>query len=388
MPTLVHITTVPWSLRFIAGQVGYMKAQGFNVIALSSPSPFLDAFGRDNGVETIGIEMPRSVTPAQDLRALWRVAETLRHIAPDIVHAHTPKGGLLGTAAAYLAAVPHRIYHIKGLPFETAQGTMRHLLTTTERTSCQLATKVLCVSAGVRAYAIDEGIVAAEKIAVVAHGSSNGVDAAVRFNPTTRPSGERGATRASLGIAADADVIGFVGRLVGDKGIVELAEAWSSLREHHPRAVLLLIGPYEPRDPVPAITRQQLEADPRVVVIDEMVGGVERLYGAIDVVALPTYREGLPNVVLEAQAMALPVVATSIPGCREAARDGVTATLVPVLDAGALASALDAYLRDPGLRRSHGDAGRRWVLEAFRPEAIWAATHTCYRELLDGSAAR
>ena len=384
MPTLVHITTVAWSLRFIAGQAAYMQSQGFDVIAMSSPSDWLNDFGREHGLRTIGIEMPRRITPAQDARALWHVAEALHRIAPDIVHAHTPKGGLLGTTAAWIAGVPNRVYHIKGLPFETAEGGMRHLLRATERTSCQLATKVLCVSAGIRQLAIDEGLVPEDKISVVGHGSSNGVDAAMRFNPALRPAGERADVRSGLGIPHDATVVGFVGRLVGDKGVNELAAAWRALRDAHPNACLLLIGPYETRDPVPEATRAQLDADPRVVVVDELVGGIERFYGAMELVALPTYREGLPNAVLEAQAMGLAVVATTIPGCIEAARDGETATLVPVRDAAALARALDGYLANPERRRAHGEAGRRWVLEAFRPESIWEATHAHYRAMLDG----
>lgn len=382
MPRLVVVTTVPWSLRFYAGQVQYMQSRGLDVVAISSPHPFLDEFAAANGVETLGVEMPRTITPKRDAGALWRLAETIHRLAPDIVHANTPKGGLLGTTAAYLADVPGRVYHIKGLPFETATGGMRALLRTTERVSCGLATDVLCVSEGVRQIAIDAGIVAAPKISVVAHGSSNGVDAARRFDPDARPAGERDAVRREWGVPADATVVGFVGRLVRDKGIVELADAWHRVRDDHPGAYLVLIGPYEPRDPVPDTTRRALADDPRVVVVDEMVGGIERLYGAMDLVALPTYREGLPNVVLEAQAMRLPVVATTIPGCREASRDGVTSLLVPVGDDEGLAAALHRYLASPNLRRAHGRAGRAWVLDAFAPERIWAGTYERYAEIL------
>ncbi len=382
MPTLVHVTTVPWSLRFIAGQVGYMKQQGFEVLAISSPHPFLDEFAAANDVATIAVEMPRSITPRRDAGALWRLAETIKRINPDIVHAHTPKGGLLGTTAAWLAGVPGRVYHIKGLPFETATGTMRQLLRTTERTSCALATDVLCVSAGVRQLAVDEGLVPPEKIRVVAHGSSNGVDARHRFDPARRPRGERAAVRQRWGVPEGATVVGFVGRLVGDKGVNELVQAWSGLRDAYEDAWLVLIGPYEERDPVPEATRRALAEDRRVVVVDEMVGDIEELYGAMDLVALPTYREGLPNVVLEAQAMALPVVGTTIPGCEEAARDGETALLVPVADAHALRDALDRYLGDAQLRRQHGQNGRAWVLRAFAPEGVWRGTCEEYRRIL------
>lgn len=353
------------------------------VVALSSPGEALDAFGRENDVETIGVEMPRAVTPRHDLGALARVTAAVRRVRPDIVHSHTPKGGLLGTSAAALAGVRHRVYHIKGLPFETATGAMRRLLISTETVSCTLATHVLCVSKGVRRTAIEAGCVRPERVEVLGHGSSNGVDAAQRFDPAKRSNEERRAMRHTLGIPDDALVIGFVGRLVGDKGIRELAAAWQGLRSRHPRARLLIIGPFEERDPVPPAVRSALEDDPRVHIVADMVGGIERYYGAMNVVALPTYREGLPNVLLEAQAMALPIVATRIPGCVEGSRDGSTSLLVPVADADALERALERYCADEDLRRQHGEAGREWVLRAFRPQDVWENTFQVYRRLLD-----
>lgn len=382
MTTLLHVTTVPTSLRFLAGQIGAMRSHGMRVLALSSPGEALDAFGREHGIETIGVEMPRAVTPVHDLGALARLTAAIRRVRPDIVHAHTPKGGLLGTTAAALARVPHRIYHIKGLPFETAEGPMRTLLTTTERVSCTLATHVLCVSHGVRETAIEAGCVRPERVEVLGHGSSNGVDATGRFDPARRSLEESEALRADLGIPEDALVIGFVGRLVGDKGVRELAAAWTNLRERFPEARLLIIGPFEPRDPVPPPVRSALENDPRVHLVADMIGDIERYYALMHIVALPTYREGLPNVLLEAQAMRLPVVATRIPGCVEGSRDGETSLLVPVADAGALEAALERYCADPELRRQHGEAGRAWMLEAFRQEDVWERTYGVYQRLL------
>jgi lipopolysaccharide/colanic/teichoic acid biosynthesis glycosyltransferase len=378
---LLHITTVPMSLGFLRGQVEFMEQRGYRFHALCSPGADLDEFGRLHGVPVFGVEMPRSITPLRDLGAVRRIVDVIRRIRPRIVHAHTPKGGLLGMIAAAATGVPVRIYHMRGLPMMGATGTKRHLLRWTEKLSCSLAHRVLCVSHSLREVALAEGLCAPDKITVLAGGSGQGVDADGRFNPewVGEPAGV--GARARLGIPADARVIGFVGRIVRDKGIVELAEAWRVLRGEFPDAHLLLVGPIELQDPVPAEIVAFLRDDPRVHLMG-MDWDTPPLLAAMDVLALPTYREGFPNVPLEAAAMELPVVATRIPGCVDAVADGVTGTLVPPRDSASLAAALRSYLADPELRDRHGRAGRARVLGEFRREIIWEAIHSEYEELL------
>lgn len=379
--TLLHITTIPMSLVFLKGQVGYMQRQGLRVHALSSPGADLDAFAEREGVEVTAVEMPRRITPLHDLRAVRRIVAAMRRIRPTIVHAHTPKGGLLGMIAAAAYHAPVRVYHMRGLPLMGATGLKRRLLWATEWTACRLAHQVYCVSHSVRQEAVNAGICPPEKIRVLLGGSGNGVDAAGRFDPAQQGDAARAATRARFDIPGDAVVIGFVGRLVRDKGIVELAEAWRALRERHPTLHLLLVGPFEPQDPVPAETEQALREDPRVHLAG-MDWNTPPLYAAMDVVALPTYREGFPNVPLEAAAMGLPVVSTRVPGCTDAVADGETGTLVPARDAAALRDAIAAYVADPALRARHGAAGRARVLRDFRQEAIWEALHAEYERLV------
>jgi glycosyltransferase involved in cell wall biosynthesis len=256
------------------------------------------------------------------------------------------------------------------------------LLAGSERVSCALAHRVICVSNSIREVALEEGLCDPRKITVLLGGSGNGVDAAGRFDPAALAEGARQRARERLGIPPTALVIGFVGRVVRDKGVVELAAAWTALRDEHPELHLLLVGPFEAQDPLPASVERVLRADARVHLAG-MDWNTPPLYAAMDVVALPTYREGFPNVPLEAAAMRLPVVATRIPGCVDAVRDGVTGTLVAARDPGALANALRAYLRDPELRDRHGRAGRDRVLREFRSEAIWEAIHQEYRRQLE-----
>jgi glycosyltransferase involved in cell wall biosynthesis len=376
-----HITTVPMSFVFLSGQGRYLRARGLTLMGISSPGEELHAFRRTDGVRVREVEMSRRITPFQDLKAVRTLVKILRHEKPVIVHAHTPKGGLLGMISATFARVPVRIYHMRGLPLMGATGLKRVLLRWTERVSCRLAHRVLCVSHSLREAALDERLCSPARIAVLGSGSGQGVDASFRFDPDRLGGGARAEGRARLGIPADADVIGFVGRLVRDKGIVELADAWRSLRVAHPGAHLLMVGPWESQDPVPGEISDRLAADPRV----HLVGpdwNTPPLYATMDVVTLPSYREGFPNVPLEAAAMRLPVVATRVAGSVDAVQDGVTGTLVPARDADALASAIEEYLRDPQLRKRHGEAGRRRVVREFKQEVIWAAIHDEYRRLM------
>lgn len=374
---LVHVTTVPESLFFLRGQPRYLRQRGFEVTAVSSPGEILERFGRDEEVRAHAVPMARAITPARDLVALARLTALLRRVRPDIVDAHTPKGGLLGMLAARLAGVPVRIYHLHGLRYLTARGLSRRVLRLTERLSAALATRVLCVSRSVADVAAAEGVVPAGKLGVLLGGSINGVDAAGRFVPPSP--GEAASARAALGIPADAPVLGFVGRLVREKGIVELWRAWSSLREELPALRLVLVGPLEPWDPLPREVQAGLEGDARVLMAG-LRWDTPRYFRALDVLALPSYREGFPVVPLEAAAMGLPVVATRVPGCVDAIVDGVTGTLVPPRDPAALAAALRAYLADPELRRRHGAAARARVLRDFDQERIWSALHLEYLE--------
>jgi glycosyltransferase involved in cell wall biosynthesis len=380
-PRLLHITTVPQTLSFLSGQSGHMKQQGFEIHALSSPGERLDRFAQREGVPVHPVAMARRITPLKDLVAVWRIARVMGRVRPDLVHGHTPKGGLLGMIAATCRRVPVRIYHIHGLRFMTASGWRRRLLCWTEWLSCRLAHAVLCDSHSIREVAVAERLCPAAKVRVLLSGSVNGVDADGRFDPARVPA-EAGPTfRQQHGIPAHAPTLAYIGRIVRDKGLIELADAWQRLRDVFPDLHLAVAGRFETQDPVPAHVEELLRTDPRIHLAGH-VPDVLQMYAAADVVVLPTYREGLPVVPLEAAAMAVPVVATRIPGCVDAVQDGVTGALVPVHDAAALADAIAAYVRDPELRRRHGRAARERVLRDFRPAAMWEALRQEYSCLL------
>jgi glycosyltransferase involved in cell wall biosynthesis len=377
---VLNIVTISMSAKFFRGMLAFLNRNGFETALCSSPGDDLREVAEQNGCEAFAIPIEREISPWRDLIAFVRLVRLMRQYRPAIVNASTPKAGLLGMLAARVAGVPARVYMLRGLRLETATGLKALLLLATERIATACANRVVCVSESLRRVYIERGIGSPEKAIVLAGGSSNGVDAE-RFRLDNKTREEASHLRESLGWPLRAPVVGFVGRLTRDKGIVELAEAFKSVLVACPEARLLLVGDFERGDRVPDDCAEWLRRHPRVAVTG-FVADPRPCYTLMNVLAFPSYREGFPNVPLEAAAMELPVVATRVSGCVDAVEEGVTATLVPARDASALAEAIVRYLDDPALRGEHGRAGRERVLRDFRPEFIWKTLCQEYQRLL------
>lgn len=306
-----HITTVAQSLGFIRGQVGYLQHKGFDIHVVSSPSAQLVDFGSSQQLEPHAVEMPRKVSPIHDLSAVRQLVRMLRTLRPIIVHAHTPKAGLLGMISARIAHVPIRVYHIRGLLYMTSTGRRRILLKTTEPISCKLAHKVFCVSHTIRDVALRDGICPAEKIVVFGGASGNGVDSTDRFNPAQFSRAERNAMRQRFGIHDNALVIAFVGRIVRDKGVEDLVTAWSSIRKSYPLARLVFMGPLDDAD----------------------------------LFILASRSEGLPRAKIEAMARGLPCIGTTVGGIPKLM---LTEDMVRTNDPAALAEKIREVVTDSG----------------------------------------
>lgn len=378
---LIHVVTVPGTLGFFRGQLDYIRRRGFDVSVVASPGPDFDRMLAELSVKGHGVPMTRRISPCRDLVSLFRLIRLLRQQRPHIAHGHTPKGGFLTMLAAALCRVPIRIYHLRGLRFTTIKGAKRHLLKLVEKIACLLAHRVIAVSRSLADEAIWEGICAAGKVKVLANGSGNGVDALRRFNPANVDAGARARVRHKYGIPVEAIVIGYVGRIVKDKGIRELVDAWRIVSAERPDAHLLVVGRFQAEDPVSDDVMEALQTGERIHLAGR-VANMPEVYRAIDLLLLPTYREGLGNVLLEAAAMEIPVVASRVTGCVDAILDGTTGVLVPPRDAEALAEATLRYIQDRDLRVRHGQAGRAWVLEKFRPEDVWEALRKEYDSLV------
>lgn len=359
---LVHVTTVPGTLNFLVNQPAHLAAQGHEVVLISSPGPTLEQIASSEGARAIPLPMTRSISLRDDLTSLIRLVRTLRRVRPDVLHAHTPKAGLLATIAGRLARVPVCIYQIHGLRFITATGGRRLILKGTELIACTLAHHVLCVSPSVLDLAEDEHVIRRGKGQVIGSGTINGVDVSV-FDPALVRQ-DAGAARATLGIPADAPVVGFVGRLAADKGVAELAAAWSRIRETVPDAHLVVVGDDEANDPVDPNVIESLRRDVRVHLVGHQPD-VRPYYGVMSVLVLPSAREGFPQTLLEGSAMGLATVGSDVPGVSDAVQDGRTGLLFPVHDVDALVDCLLELLEDPVRRRELGDAGRRRALAEF-----------------------
>jgi glycosyltransferase involved in cell wall biosynthesis len=364
----------------LRGQLRFLREQGFDVHVVSSPSDEAARFVAAEGGSFIPVEMRREIAPLHDLRALWRLWRVLRRLRPDICQVGMPKAGLLGGLAAWLARVPCRVYMLHGLRLETLSGGKRLLLTWAERVACRAAHRVVCVSESLRRRAVELGIVADGRCAVLGAGSANGVDVE-RFAVSEELCGVADQIRDDLGIPKSASVVGFVGRLTRDKGIYELVQAFERLKKGYPNLHLLLVGAYEEGDPVPHATRMKIAIEPRVLRVGH-VNDTAPYYHAMDLVALPSCREGLPTVVLEAGAAGKPVVGSRATGMADAVEDGRTGLLAPVGDVAALAEKLAKLLDDPAWSKEMGNAARQHVAKNFRQENVWTMLAAFYHSLL------
>lgn len=356
-PRILLGVTADTSLQLMAGLPARYADEGWDVHVVADGGPRLESLAHHPHVAVHEVAMRRNPSVRSDLIALvawWRL---LRRLRPDVVDVGTPKAGLLGTLAAYAARVPVRVYTMRGLRYESATGLGRRVLVMMERIACASATHVLAVSETLRILAVEDRVVPGRKVEVLGAGSSNGVDLE-RFDPSA-PSDEGGID----GLRSDAPVVGFVGRIHADKGVDLLLGAADVLRSRGVAFRLLVIGGAD--DAIGRALEQSDAARHPDTVLTGQVDDVSTALRAMDVLCLPTRREGFPNVVLEAAASGVPCVATMATGVPDAIVDGVTGAIVTTRDAVALADALEPFLVDRDLRHRTGTAARQRAVAQF-----------------------
>lgn len=378
---LVHIITVPFQLVYFKGQIQYIKKRGVEIIFICSPGEELYTFCQREGVEYLAVDIPRRISPFKDLITIFQITKYLIKIKPDIVHAHTPKGGLLGMISATLAGVKVKIYHMRGLPYETAKGFKRFILMNTERVSCFLSNKTISVSKSLMKLALNDKITSNEKITVIEGGSSNGVDSRSRFNYQNINLDLLFEEQKRLGIESKEIVIGYVGRLAVDKGILVLLDAWNKLLSKYTNIRLLLVGPLDERDKLPEWAINQIENSKNINWLGSKIN-TEYYYALMKIFVLPTFREGLPNVLLEATSMGLPCVVTNSTGCVDVITNNENGLIVPVKDSNAMNIAIEKYITSEKLRQLHGKNARESIEARFDSYKIWDGYYTLYSNLL------
>jgi len=359
----------------LGGRLRTLREAGFQVTLISSPGVLLDRTAASEGVEPVALPMQRGIAPFADLWSLARLWWLLRRIKPDMTEFSTPKAGLLGNLAARLCGVPVRVYMLRGLKLETATGFKRRILLVTERLASVCAHVVLCNSKSLRAKALALGIAPAAKLHLLGDGSSNGVDMEL-FTPGPSDIRDR------LGLSRGAPVVGFAGRLTRDKGLPELIEAFDAILKAEPNTHLLLVGWFDAaEDALDDKMRARIEGHPQI----HCTGFVEDTapyYRAMDLMVLPTWREGFPNVVLEAAASGIPVITTESTGSRDSVVPEVTGLLIPPGYPEAISEAVLKLLRNPERRLQMGLAARAWVLEHYVDERVLGLTADYYKSLL------
>lgn len=371
--TVLYVLTAEISKLFVRGQLGFLRDQGFD-IHLATRFDGAERATIDEGVVTWDIPFVRDPSPVRDIRALWALFRLIRRLHPQIVHAGTPKAGLLGMIAAKLAGVPVRIYALHGLRYEASRGAKRTVLRLTERLASACATEVLADSVSILRRARADGAVPTRKGLVLRSGSSNGV-AIDRFS--SLPS--RNAARRELGLEGLSPVIGFVGRMTRDKGVDDLVDVHQSLRGRFPHAGLLLVGPKEHSDAISPRTERLIARD-RSIIHVPWLDDPRVAYAAIDLLAFPSYREGLPNVVLEAQAAGVSVVGYAASGTVDAVPDHEL--LVEVGDVDGLRELVARLLENRELRERRVVEAQSWVRAAFDQRALWMEKAKLFRTAL------
>lgn len=380
MDKLIRITTVPVSLeKLLEGQLNFMQHE-YEVIAVSSDEERLKELGREIGVRTYAVDMTREITPTRDLGSLWKLYRFLKKEKPLIVHTHTPKAGIAGMMAAKMAGVPLRLHTVAGLPLLEAKGVKRKLLEYVEKLTFASATNVYPNSLRIYEYLKDKKYTSEEKLKVIGKGSSNGIDTKY-FDPDKYSEVEKIKTRRTLGMPEKDLVFIFVGRLVRDKGINELVEAFENIHTQFPDTSLLLVGPFEAElDPLKPQTIEKMTAHPKIFGVGYQ-NDVRPYLAIADVLTFPSYREGFPNVVMQAGAMGLASIVTDINGCNEIVLEGVNGTIIPVRDTIALFEAMKKMIHREDYRKTVGGNSRKLIEENYERQEIWKALLAEYRRL-------
>lgn len=362
---IIRITTVPISLYFLLkGQLKYLSNY-FNVIAVSSPGDLLNKVAIRENVQGIGINIKREINIISDLVSLYKLYILFKKEKPDIVHSLTPKSSLLSMIAAWMAKVPHRYYSVTGLRFEGCTGLLRWTLINMERISCYFATKVIPEGNGVKEKLIKYSITN-KPLEVILNGSINGID----LQYFSKNNYEKN-LRDELNIEPNDTLFCFVGRLVGDKGINELIQSFHRLNNIHPNSKLLLVGPFEKDlDPLKNEIYDLINTNKSILHVG-FQEDIRPYLNSSDIFVFPSYREGFPNVVLQAGAMDLPCIVTDINGSNEIIKNGINGLIIPPKDSDSLYNAMIELFLNKSIRLRMANAAREMIETRYEQQLIW-----------------
>lgn len=377
-PLVIHVTTTDISLALLLGpQLIAFREAGFDVAGASAPGPYVEELAAA-GIGHFPLRhASRSMAPFRDLMALGELRSLFRAVRPDIVHTHNPKPGIYGRLAARNARVPVVVNTVHGLyASPTDPDWKKACVYTLERIAATCSDMELVQN--------PEDVAVLSRLRIPMSRLrylGNGIDLR-RFDPDAMTPEEMAAVRAEIGVFPGDVVCGVVGRLVWEKGIGEVFDAAARLRETHPAIKFVVIGPGDPGKPGSVGVDELARARRAGVIFLGLRRDMERLYKAMDLFVLASYREGFPRSAMEAAAMGLPVIATDVRGCRQVVDHEQTGLLVPVRDAPALAAAITRLATRPTLRASMGAKGAVKARREFDQNSVIDTTIAAYQELL------
>ncbi len=372
---IIRACTVSQSVGFFVGLIPELREMGYDVVSVSSDGPELKRV-REAGGRTVIVEMQRHISPLKDLRSLWRMIKVFRKEKPAMVHSMTPKAGLLCMMAAWLCRVPVRVHTFTGLVFPTSTGIKRRILMATDWLTCACATHIIPEGEGVKRDLLSNSITK-KPIHVLGYGNVMGIDLK-RFDPENPEVAEAAKPLRKIGVFTFI----FIGRIVRDKGINELVEAFSRLYKERQDIRLLLVGSAEDNlDPVSAETKEIIRTCKGIEAVGSQKD-VRPWLAASDCLVFPSYREGFPNVVIEAGAMGLPSIVTDINGSREIIIEGKNGTIVPPRDAEVLYSAMKRMATDQSWRESLAANARSLIASRFEQSYVRQCLKDFYDEIL------
>lgn len=369
---IIRSVTVSQSLGFCREVMIKMRSMGYDMVAVTSPGPELDKLRDEDGFHCVAVPMERHISIVSDLKSLIKMIWVFHKEKPQVVHSMTPKAGMICMVAAWLTRVPVRIHTFTGLVWPTAAGLKRKILMTTDWLTCACATHVIPEGQGVL-NDLKNGGITKKPMKVLGYGNVRGVDmdrfSSTRFESTSDPS---------------LFTFVFVGRIVGDKGINELVEAFVKLHDKHKNARLVLVGNYEhDLDPVKDVTRKLIDNNDAINACGAKYGDdLLQMYVDADCFVMPSYREGFPNTVLEAGAMGLPSIVTNINGSREIIENEKNGLIVPSKDSKALYNAMERMLLDDKARMTMKNNARPMIASRFEKSFVQNCQIEFYKEVM------
>lgn len=379
---LIRITTVPMALKYLlGGQMKFMRENGFEVIAISADGKEIKDIIEREECRHIIVPMTRRITPLQDFKCLIQLIRVFKKERPDIVHTHTPKAGLLGMIAAKVIGVKVRIHTVAGLPLMVEHGLKYRVLKIVEQITYFSATQIWPNSHSLKQFILTNKLTFENKIKVIGNGSSNGIDIS-RFNRSILDDEIMRKTKVSVNYLEDAQYLLYTGRLVVDKGIIDLMLVFREMEMMYPNLRLILVGQYEQEfDPLPSWVIEQIESNSRIIHID-WSDKVEYFMAVSNLFVFPSYREGFPNVILQAGSMYLPIVCSNIGGNIEIIKKDITGLLFEVKNKNDLKDKLEFALNNPDMMKKMAVNLAGIINSAFRREIIWELILKQYQTLL------